>query len=237
MFQVRLLGTFDVRGDDGVSRPLQAKRQALLAYLLLEGGKGPVRREKLAATFWPHLAPSRARNNLSQALHRFRAVLGSDVVRPFVNEISLDPAGFVCDALLFERHLRSGAPEAALSLYAGPLMDGFPVRRYPVFGRWLEHERERLQHLALDAALSLPPGRLDGESRAEAVRWARWAVRRAPYDERGLRHLMRLLAEEGRPAVALQECERFHRRLADELKMGLAEETAALASELATKRE
>ena len=57
----------------------QPKRVALLAYLVVEGQRVPVPRDRLLALFWPESDEARARNALSQALHHLRQALGTDV--------------------------------------------------------------------------------------------------------------------------------------------------------------
>src|SRR3954467_9079489 len=83
MIRLRTLGSLDLRGPDGQElRGLlaQPKRAALLAYLTLASPRGPHRRDKLVALFWPELDDDHARNALSQAVRFLRRSLGGSVL-------------------------------------------------------------------------------------------------------------------------------------------------------------
>lgn len=77
-----ILGGFTVRLD---GRPTQnfrsQKARALLAYLVMEGGR-PHERATLAALFWPEMPDAPALRNLSQTLIWLRQVIG-DGAPPF----------------------------------------------------------------------------------------------------------------------------------------------------------
>ena len=81
--ELRTLGRISLIGDpadDDASPAAQPKRLALLAYLALMSGRGPVRRDVLLALFWPELGDEEARRALRQALHHLRRIVGEDVV-------------------------------------------------------------------------------------------------------------------------------------------------------------
>ena len=76
MFQIRLLGQFDLRVEGKrVTIPSRAG-QSLLAYLALTAGT-PHRREKLAGVFWPDTTDENARKNLRQELWRIRKAISA----------------------------------------------------------------------------------------------------------------------------------------------------------------
>src|SRR5919108_17 len=83
MIQLQTLGRVRLQGDrsggDAGPAAAQPKRLALLAYLALMSGRGPVRRDVLLALFWPELGDEEARRALRQALHYLRRVLGGGV--------------------------------------------------------------------------------------------------------------------------------------------------------------
>src|SRR4051794_15446034 len=60
MIELRLFGGFEMTGPDrerARSVAAQPRRSALLAYLAIQGLRGPVRRDQLTALFWPDAEP------------------------------------------------------------------------------------------------------------------------------------------------------------------------------------
>ena len=74
MLELRVLGQFEVRANDGVLQLASRPAQSLLAYLTLSAGVAH-RREKLAGLFWPDADEDNARANLRHALWRIRKAL------------------------------------------------------------------------------------------------------------------------------------------------------------------
>jgi DNA-binding SARP family transcriptional activator len=231
LYELRTLGTLDLRGPHGVPlAPLlaQPKRAALLAYLALARPRGPVRRDILLATFWPEMPDERARAALRNALSFLRKaapgvlqVRGDDAVA-----VAEDALG--CDVLRMEAALAAGDVAGALAHYGGDLLAGVHVDDAPAWEQWRDAERLRLRHVALAAARGAAEaarGRGDAQG---AVALARRACEIDPDDEPSVRRLMELLAEAGDPAGALREHDRFAARLMRELEVEPAPETEAL---------
>jgi DNA-binding SARP family transcriptional activator len=156
MIRVRTLGTIDVRAADGAEiRVLiaQAKRLALLAYLILARPRGPQRRDTLTALFWPEHDAEHARNSLSQAVHFLRRALGDDVFeRARGDELCLRADVIWCDALQFERAITEHRDAEALELYGGPFVAGLHVvDGAPELEQWIDEERARLARCWADA--------------------------------------------------------------------------------------
>ena len=87
------LGALDLQAANGTelrSVLAQPRRIALLAYLALATPRGPHRRDRLLALFWPDQDESHARNALSQAVYFLRNALGADaIVSRTTEELSL----------------------------------------------------------------------------------------------------------------------------------------------------
>ena len=119
MIQLQTLGRVRLQGDssaeDSGPASAQPKRVALLAYLALMSGRGPVRRDTLLALFWPELGDEEARRALRQALHYLRRVVGENVLIGAGEELSVGGDRFRCDAVEFERLVGAGEPARALS--------------------------------------------------------------------------------------------------------------------------
>jgi TolB-like protein/DNA-binding SARP family transcriptional activator len=238
MITLHVLGTPDLRRPDGrhlASPAAGAKRIGLLAYLALAPGRGPSRRDTLLGLFWPESDQRSARNALSNMLHQVRRSLGDDaLITSGRDAVGLAPDGLWCDAVAFEAFLNEGRLPEALELYRGDLLEGLfiPVGSSSAFESWLDGERARLRGRASDAARALYEGAEAEGRKAEALRWARWAVGLDPYDERSARRLMTLLAEAGDRAGALRTYKELAGRLAREFEAEPDPETGALIREI-----
>jgi DNA-binding SARP family transcriptional activator/predicted negative regulator of RcsB-dependent stress response len=135
-----LLGkTLAVWQPDGERKPLhiQPKPLRLLAYLALNW-KQLHRRESLQALFWPDKPSRPAANNLRQALWHLRQTLPPETLRLQGDTVQWNPAEPPwVDALAFEAALDADDLDAALDLYAGPLLPD-------AYDEWALLERERL---------------------------------------------------------------------------------------------
>jgi DNA-binding SARP family transcriptional activator len=240
LYELRTLGTLDLRGLDGASlAPLlaQPKRAALLAYLALARPHGPVRRDILLATFWPEMPDDRARAALRNALSFLRKAAPGILAARTDDAVQVADDVLGCDVRRMEAALAAGDVTGALAHYGGDLLAGVHVDDAPAWEQWLDGERLRLRHMALAAARGAAEaarGRGDADG---AVALARRACEIDPDDEPSVRRLMEMLAEAGDPAGALREYERFAARLMRELEVEPAPETEALRRALRVRAE
>jgi DNA-binding SARP family transcriptional activator len=102
----------------------QRRRLGLLALLGAAGEKG-LSRDKLAGHLWPETDESSAKHRLSDSLHVLRKELGEDALLTSGEFLRLNPALVECDVQAFEAALEGKRFEEALSVYAGPFLDGF----------------------------------------------------------------------------------------------------------------
>ncbi|TMR05620.1 hypothetical protein ETD86_53040, partial [Nonomuraea turkmeniaca] len=199
-----------------------AKTRALLCYLAATPGPRP--RSELAALLWGERPDANARGSLRLALSELRKEVGGWL------EITRDHVRFLpCDGCFVDHgHLaRTPTVDEALRLWRGDFMDGVEFCDAPAFGGWLESERGRarllLRELLLGAA-SAPPDQF--------VRLARLVAELDPYDEEAHRLLIMALARAGNRGAALACYDDLRRRLADELGVEPAPETAAVRRRL-----
>jgi DNA-binding SARP family transcriptional activator/tetratricopeptide (TPR) repeat protein len=231
LYELRTLGTLDLRGPDGVPlAPLlaQPKRAALLAYLALARPRGPVRRDILLATFWPEMPDERARAALRNALSFLRKAAPGVLEARADDAVAVAVDALGCDVWRMEAALAAGDVAGALAHYGGDLLAGVHVDDAPAWEQWRDAERLRLRHVALAAARGAAEavrGRGDAQG---AVALARRACEIDSDDEPSVRRLMELLAEAGDPAGALREHDRFAARLMRELEVEPAPATEAL---------
>jgi DNA-binding SARP family transcriptional activator len=125
---------------NGVANP--RSRLAILAVLAVAGDRG-IRREKLAAMFWPDSDEERARSSLRQALFILKRDIGAGEITTGVADLRLNPSVLTADVIEFDNAIREGRVEDAASLYAGPFLDGVYLRESPEFERWAEEQRRR----------------------------------------------------------------------------------------------
>jgi DNA-binding SARP family transcriptional activator/tetratricopeptide (TPR) repeat protein len=233
--RVRLLG--DRPGEDAAPATAQPKRLALLTYLALMSGRGPVRRDVLLALFWPELGDEEARRALRQALHYLRRVLGDDVLVGAGEEVSVSGERFRCDAVEFERLVGAGEPAPALSLYEGDFLAGFHVPDVSSeLEEWVDRTRVRLRrHAALAAWTAADAAESAGRADA-AVGLGRRGCELEPDQEGWWRRLMTLQERIGDRAGALRTYDDLAARLRREFDADPSAETAALAVKLRAAR-
>jgi len=236
-----VLGKFGARLTSGPAISLPTKKtKLLLAYLALTPG-GMHSREDLMALLWSDRGDEQAQASLRQAVWALRKRLGRADPSPFVADretIRLAPAAVEVDAVEFEKLVAAGTREdleQACALYRGDLLKGISVRDAP-YEEWLFYERGRLRDLALGAFERL----LDYEREAGELEKAAATAKRLldlnPAHEKTHRTLMRLYADQGRRAAALEQYERCRAALKRELEVEPGPETEELYQDILQRR-
>jgi DNA-binding SARP family transcriptional activator len=176
MFEIRLLGQFEIYANGAAVALPSRPAQSLLARLALTPGMAH-RREKLAGELWPDAHEANARSNLRHALWRIRRALACDKAQSARDIVRTNNIGVsmiarpdtLVDAIRLTQaaqniHLPTDALAEAAGLYQGELLPGF-------YDDWVGWERIRLQ-AAFDALLLRLTTRLSAEGRwREVVRW------------------------------------------------------------------
>jgi DNA-binding SARP family transcriptional activator len=239
MIDIRVLGTLEVRGPDGVpvGALTQPKRLALLLYLALAEPSGPKSRDSLMALLWPEADDESARHSLRNAIYALRQALGEAA---FVSRgegyVGLEPGLVRCDALEVRRLLAEGRWGDAVAGWGGELVPGFYVSGAPEFESWLEEQRTSLRRAVAGAAWR----RVDdlersGDAGLVAAAEQAWAL--DPANEAGARRLIRFLDASVGPTAALRAYEELANYLRRECEAAPAAETQALARELKARPE
>src|SRR5688500_8826734 len=217
------------RGDEVVTFDTR-KAIALVAYLAVTGR--PQRRETLAALLWPEADDSRARSALRRTLSVLRKGLGEEGLRTGRDEVELvDGEDVVVDVRDFLTGLESSEVTdvaAAASLWRGDLLAGFTLRDSPEFDAWQVREGERLRRLLAAACARLvdahsAAGRVD-DAIVHAERWLDLDGLHEPAH----RALMRLHAQRGDRAAAIQQYRQCVRVVDEELGVAPLTETTVL---------
>jgi TolB-like protein/DNA-binding SARP family transcriptional activator len=231
------LGRLTLLGPDGAEDPSLGTRRrklAVLAYLAMRDR--PVTRDLLATLFWGGRDEDRARNSLSDALSHLRRVLGREAIVTRGDEVALaDDAPLAVDARELREAVASEDWARAVSLYAGPFLDGVHVDDAPELEQWRSADAERLRRLFTAACAphvqSLAQARA-WESCAEVA--ARW-LNAEPASTEAALHRLRALAAPGTTAAraaALAEYERLRARLAEEMGIGVDATVQRLAASI-----
>lgn len=213
---------------------LGRKAQALLAFVASRGPNGATR-SSLLALLWADRGEEEARNSLRQCLHHIRRALGdaSEVFDLSGDRVVLRDADCDVDLWHFERLAARTDTEsliAAAMLYQGEFADGLDAGAD--IERWLAAERERLRAVAYDLAEHLCAVASTHSERDAAMRLARRLLLDDPVHEGGYRIMMRLYAEAGLRAKALQLWDECRRVLRIELGVEPSPETTALYQRL-----
>jgi DNA-binding SARP family transcriptional activator len=221
MLEFRILGPLEIRhSDSGVVAFGSHKQRALLALLLLHGGR-VVPTDRLLDDLWGEQPPPTAQSSLQNLVSQLRKALGRDVVvtKPpgyvlQIDEAQLDLRRFeqlVANAREAEPARRAKLLREALALWRGPPLAEF------AFERFAENEIGRLEDLRLAAIEERIEADVELERHAELVGEIETLVAQHPYRERLRGQLMLSLYRSGRQAEALNVYHDTRRALVDEL--------------------
>jgi DNA-binding SARP family transcriptional activator/tetratricopeptide (TPR) repeat protein/TolB-like protein len=214
---------------NGVANP--RSRLAILAVLAVAGDRG-IRREKLAAMFWPDSDEERARTALRQALFTLKKDIGSGEITLGGSDLRLNPEVLTADVTDFDMALREERYADAAALYSGPFLDGVFLRESPDFERWAEEQRARLSS-AFGRALERAAAEASrGGDHRTAADWWEKRVRHDPLSGRVARHYMEALVIAGDRERAILHAAVHAQLVRQELEADPDPEVLALAGRL-----
>jgi DNA-binding SARP family transcriptional activator len=210
VLSIRLFGDLDLRYGDRLLSPLaSARAETLLAYLVLHRD-APQSRQRLAFVLWPDSSEAQARTNLRHLLHDLRRALPDADRFLDVSARTLRwrmDAPYWLDVAAFEDALGRAQDDAtdrgmaalqeAVATYVGDLLED-------CYDDWLLARREYLRLRYLEALERLATLLGERGDHAQATAYAERIIRDDPLNEQGYRLLMRLHAESGQRARALQ---------------------------------
>jgi DNA-binding SARP family transcriptional activator len=215
-----------IRGRASHRHPL-----AIAAYLVVNGGRG-VTRDKLIALLWPERDADAGRNLLKVNVHELRKELGDGAIRSIGDQLSADLSAISCDAADFLAAIANGDDSVAVTLYAGPFLDGFFIKEAPEFEQWVDAERARLAAMygaSLDRLAAAAEARGDLEG---ALKWRRMHASHDPYHADVATRLVHTLAASGDRAGAVQFAESFVERRQRDLDISDDHQIILLARQL-----
>jgi DNA-binding SARP family transcriptional activator len=214
---------------NGVANP--RSRLAILAVLAVAGERG-IRREKLAALFWPDSDEERARTALRQALFTLKRDIGAGDITIGVSDLRLNPDVLTADVTDFDVAIRNQRFADAAGFYRGSFLDGVYLRESPEFERWAEEQRTRLSSeygRALERAAEA--AREGGDHRAACDWWEKRA-RHDPLSGRVARLYMEALAAAGDREQAIRYAFTHAELVKEELEAEPDAEVLSLAERL-----
>src|ERR1700727_2563579 len=231
--QIRILGSFEVRTDDGVFADVPGARlRGLLIALALEPGR-VVPKATLIDWIWGEHPPAEAANALQRLVSRLRKALPGGLVEGQTDGYRLRLEPEAVDAVRFERLVGQARTEdprrvpllrEALALWRGAALQDLGLPDSAAFDAAVT----RLEGLRLTAL----EDRFDTEVRlghgGELVTELTDLVAAHPVRERLVAALMRALVATGRDAEALRVYQRTREALADALGVDPSPELSAL---------
>lgn len=237
MIDIKLLGRFCVEDADG--QPINvpgAKTQGLLAFLAMTTDRPPTR-DQIIAHFWGDRFSDQARQSLRQAIAKLRRILPSGDAEALI--VDQDRIGLNRDVFRVDvdrlQHLATSEDEAevaaAVELLRGPLLDGL-FGQQPVFEDWIAGERLRMAELSarvLEKASGI--ARRSGELE-RALNHARRVVELDPWSDAAQMGLLRLMAESGNRAQAIQTFKAYETTLDEELGIAPGQELQDLMAQI-----
>jgi predicted ATPase/DNA-binding SARP family transcriptional activator len=244
-----VLGPFDLNRIPGqatahsgatgeLDQQLRRKTRALLAYLAAV--HEPVRREALAALFFPD--SDDPLGALRWQLSAMRRQIGAALLVAHHDRVQLDHAACWVDAEVFEQTLDYSAAlsieqiVAALDLYRGEYLADISLPDAPEFDMWLlgrrAYYRQRYEHAVGDCVERM----IQHEQYAPALAWAQRLVESNVLAEETNLQLIRLYALTGQRDAALAHYERYRRLLYAEIQAEPGLAVSALYAEIMARR-
>jgi len=224
---IRLFGPPAVRVDATWEALRPGKTSALVAYVAHRSA--PVRRAEIAALLWPEVDEQRAHTNLRQLLKGLSSGALATCIERDRDSVR---SAVVSDAVAFERALEEARWSDAVTLYQGPLLEGFDEIDAGEFASWLASERAVAEGRWRHACLALLEDDEGEDWIARALQITDRMLRVDPLDEVAVRHAMRAAAAVGDTVAARQRFERFREALARDLGVAPEATTQALAEQL-----
>jgi predicted ATPase/DNA-binding SARP family transcriptional activator len=226
--RIGVLGSFEVRTDDGVAVDVPGARlRGLLTALALEAGR-VVPKATLVDWIWGENPPAEAPNALQRLVSRLRKVLpeGSVEGQPDGYRLRVEPDAV--DAVRFERLVGQARDprrlREALALWRGAAMQDVGLQDSEAF----EAAATRLEGLRLAALEDRFDGEINLGHGAELVTELTDLVATNPVRERFVAALMRALVASGRDTEALLVYQRTRETLADTLGVDPSPELSEL---------
>lgn len=236
MISIQLFGKLSVTGTDGQPIVIAGnKTQGLVAYLALNM-EMPPSRDRLMSLFWGDRYTDQARQSLRQAIAKLKRTFApsGDVLISSQDRVGFNPEIVTVDADEFTLMAANDSTEAttrAVKLLSGPLLDG-QFGQQAEFDDWLLAERQRLATLSLTVLERAAEQQLMQANTQGATTLARRIVAIDPLRDAGQMVLIRILAQQGERAAAIQQFNAYEETLKKELDVSAGADLVQLMKEV-----
>src|SRR5215471_3047791 len=232
---INLLGAPEIH-IAGTPLSLHNHKAGALLYYLAASGR-PHTRDHIATLLWSESPESNARHSLRSSLYHIRQVLHSGgVAQALTAESDLIYLNFgysSCDVIRFRQLLKEGHENAlneAVSLYRGPLLQGFTLSDAPLFEEWLRYEGCELNQAHLVTLQLLATWAEERQAWNQAIHYLQRIVQHDPLSEEAQQRLIGLYIRTGAIGQALRQYHQFETELRQELGLVPSPTTQALIS-------
>lgn len=206
----------------------QPVRCALFLYLAMHRLAS---RDELATILWPERSTDRTRHSLSQTLYELRRQLGDEIIRSQGNQVEIAEKVQI-DALEFRLAAESGKDEQAYGVYSGTFLKGIHLGISNEFESWVDRTRFELERHYRDVCRRLSGARLEHGDEKGALSVVRRWVSINPLEDEAQHLLIKLLAQLGRRAEALQQYDRYRELIGRELDVEPLDQTEELIRQI-----
>lgn len=228
---INLLGHAELHLADSPPVPrLQNKVLALLAYLAVESRDHT--RDTLSSLLWPELPTQSARANLRKTVFKLHQLLGDTLPKGNTDTLSIPADAVQLDVAQFfgrDNENDIAALERKAGLYRGLFLDGLALDGCGEFEDWLCIKREVCHRHAIKLFERLGECLEQSGEITRALACAQRHLSIEPGAESAHRRVMRLLAQSGQVAAALDQFEVCRHLLWHEQGLEPDRETCALS--------
>ena len=237
MISVQLFGKLSVTGPDGQLIAIAGnKTQGLVAYLALNT-EMPPSRDRLMGLFWGDRFTDQARQSLRQSIAKLKKTLaagGDDVLISYEDRVGFNPKIVNVDADEFALLAEDGSADAtrrAVGILSGSFLEG-QFGQQAEFDDWLAAERQRLATISLTVLERAVEQQLMQGDTQGATKLARRIVAIDPLRDAGQMVLIRILAQQGERAAAIQQFNAYQGILKKELDVSAGPDLVRLMKEV-----
>lgn len=221
----------DVRGS---------KTLGLIAYLAMNMDMPPSR-DRIMTLFWGDRFTDQARQSLRQAISKLRRLgeeYGEDIVTSNEERIGLNPKTVQVDVDDFFRLAKekdASSAVAALGIMKGPLLDSL-FGQQAEFDDWLASERQRVATTAGQLFEKAADHQMQEGDLVSALQTARKLISFDPLRDGSQKLLIRILAQSGERAAAIQQFNSYEETLQKELGVGAGPDLQRLMQEIKSEK-
>lgn len=237
MIKIKLFGKLRLETAAGKLIPVSgSKTQGLIACLALNTDVH-ISRDRLMTLFWGDRFNDQARQSLRQAISKLRRLLedvDGELILADPDRVGFNPDKVHVDVDEFERLAKKNTANDALSaidLLQGSLLDGL-YGQQPDFDDWLASERQRIATIATRVFEEAAKQQMKAGRGDAALNTVRRLIKLDPLRDATQVILIKILAQSGERAAAIQHYNAYVTTLNAELGVGAGPDLERLINEI-----